>query len=123
MPKLPKDLFQKIMRRIEMETRLAAIRRRLALFSILLAGALATFFPALSLAKAEMARSGFMEFFSLIFSDSREVLASWKSFGFALLESFPLLSMIALLATIFAFLQILKFFARDIKLLTFNKSL
>lgn len=113
-PEPPDDLFDKIARRIREEER-RTFKRRLTIFSIALALSAAAFIPAFRAVETELAESGFVEFSSLLFSDSGAVLAYWQSFVFALLESLPTTGLIALLAAVFALLQSLKFFSRDVK--------
>ena len=111
----PAGLFKKIMLRISREADLAAMKRRFALFALLLASSVAALIPSFKFAETEFSRSGFADFFSLIFSNSREVLAALPSYALALLESLPVLGSAIFLAAIFLFLQSLKYFARDFK--------
>jgi len=111
----PEELFGKIMERIHRQERLAALRKRLIIFSIGLIASLAAFIPALRLMQQSLAESGFAQFFSLIFSDFGIVLTYWQNFALTLLESLPVLSVAAFLATIFIFLESLKFLVRDTK--------
>ena len=113
--KPPEELFGKIMERIHRQERLAALRKRLIIFSIGLAGSLAAFVPALRLMQQSLAESGFAQFFSLIFSDFGIVLTYWQNFALTLLESLPALSIAVFLVTIFVFLESLKFLVRDTK--------
>lgn len=115
-PQPPKNLFAKIMRRVDEEIKLAALRRRIIFFSILLVASIGAFIPAFQLAWAEFSESGFVDFLSLIFSDLNSVAAYWQNLGIALLESLPVVSAIAVLSVVFVFLQSLKFLARDIKM-------
>lgn len=112
-PKEPFEaLFKKVMRRIKQEQRLLVVKR-LAAFSIILAGSAAAFVPAFRMVSADFAESGFVEFFSLIFSDSALITAYWQNFVFVLLESLPVMSMIVFLITVLAFLSSLKYIVRD----------
>jgi len=111
------NLFQKIMSRIGEERRRLAVKRRIFVFSFGLAVSAAAFFPTLNIVKNELAESGFLNFVSLIFSDLGAVLANWQNFLFAILESFPVMSVAAFLATIFVFLQSLKFLNRNAKII------
>jgi len=122
-PEPPEGLFDKIMRRIQKEQQLLTFKRRLAIFSVFLIASIAAFIQTLRLVKTELAESNFIEFFSLLFSDSSSVLAHWQSFVFALLESLPIISIIALLAAIFTLLQSFKFFARDVMVVFYTNNI
>ena len=107
-------LFNKIMSRIDSEER-ALLRRKFALFSVLFAGFFSCLFPAIQLIREELAESSFSTYLSLFFSDSKEVIASWPSFSFAILESLPVMSVVLILTFAFLLLQFLKFFAQNAK--------
>lgn len=107
-------LFNKIMLRIKREQRIFAIRQ-LAVFSIITLFSTAGFVFALNMFGTKISESGFLQFFSLIFSDFRTVISYWQSFAMSLLESLPAMSLIILLATIFVFFESLKHLVRDIK--------
>lgn len=113
-PALPVGLFEKIIKRIHREKRLRTVRR-LAVFSVALVGSIAVIMPAFQAMRTAFSESGFAAFFSLIFSDSAAMLVHWQSFGLALLESLPAMSIIAFLAVIFVLLESLKFLTRDLK--------
>lgn len=51
----------------------------------------------------DMARSGFFNFSSLVFSDGGAILAYWRDFLFSLVESMPAFGMIIVLTALFAF--------------------
>lgn len=108
-------LFNKIMARIGKEQRRLAVKRRITVFSLGLMASTAAFFPTLAMTRNELAESGFLNFVSLVFSDLNAVLANWQNFLFAILESFPTISVIAFLAVIFVFLQSLKLMGRETK--------
>lgn len=114
-PEPPEEIFDKIMHRIHRQERFLALRRRIIVFSLGLVGSLAAFIPAFSLMQQSLAESGFTQFSSLIFSDFGIVLTYWQNFALTLLESLPVLSIVAFLATIFIFLESLKFLVRDTK--------
>ena len=109
------ELFGKIMQRIREEQHRLILKRRIAIFSIGLVGSAMAFIPTLRMVATGLVESGFSEFVSLLFSDLGTVLSNWQNFLFALMESFPVISIAAFLTTIFVFLQSLKFLARDTK--------
>lgn len=113
-PEPPAGLFEKIMRRISNEQHISTFKWRIALFSTGVVGSIAAFIPVFQMAKSAFAESGFTQFFSLFFSDLELVVSHWQNFILALLESLPVMSTVALLATVFIFISSLKFLTRDI---------
>jgi len=116
-PEPPDGLFEKIMLRLHKERQLLTLKRRLTIFSVGLIGSAVAFIPAFKMVQAGFIESGFMDFFSLLFSDTGIVMAYWQNFALSLLETLPVLSLMALLATVLVFLESLKLLARDIKIL------
>ncbi len=112
---LPEGILERIMARIKAEQRLLTVKRRLTIFSIGLFGSAAAFIPVFKMAQLEISNSGFLQFFSLLFSDFGTVAAYWQSFTMLLLESLPAMSLAIFLAVIFIFFESLRFLARDIK--------
>jgi ABC-type phosphate/phosphonate transport system permease subunit len=113
-PIVPAGLFDKVMGRIDGAKRLRNLRRRLAFFLVLLSLSLIGFVLAVWSTQSALVQSGFLEFFSLLFSDLGVVLTYWQTYLFSLLEALPVISLIACLATLFALLESLKLIARDI---------
>jgi len=113
-PEPADGLFDKILQRIRKEQRLSIFRRQLALFSIGVVGSSVALIPAFQMVQSELVASGFVEFFSLLFSDLGLVMAHWQNFVFALLESLPVMSIVAFLAVIFIFIESLKFLTHNI---------
>ncbi len=111
---LPEGLFDRIIYRIREERRLLSFKRRLAFYLIGAIGSFVAFIPVFGAMRTELAQSGLAQFISLIFSDTRAVLAFWVVFALSILESLPALSIAAVLATLFIFLYSLKLLARDI---------
>jgi ABC-type phosphate/phosphonate transport system permease subunit len=112
---LPEGIFDRIMARINTERRILTFKRRLAIFSIGFIGSGIAFIPAFKMVEAGFIESGFLQFFSLLFSDFRTVAAYWQSFIMSLLETLPAISLAIFLAVIFVFLASLRFLVRDIK--------
>lgn len=113
-PEPPAGLFDRIMSRIREEQRLISLKRRVALFSIALAGSLVASVFAFGAVRAEFYQSGSAQFLSLVFSDSNILFVSWNDFALSILESLPALSIAAFLATAFVFLGSLRLLARNV---------
>src|SRR3989338_679254 len=111
-PEPSPHLFDNVLRRIGHEKQ-RVVRRRFAFFSLTLASSAIGAIPAFQWVMSSFAESGSLEFLSLIFSDFGTVSAYWRSFGFALLESLPVLGIIALLGAVFVFLQSLRLASRE----------
>lgn len=63
---------------------------------------------------SSLSHSEFLNYVSLIFSDTDIVLSSWKEFSLALVESLPFVAILAGLVTVFAFLWSLAHAAKNI---------
>jgi len=112
-----KDLLARIMGRIHSEKRLRSIKQRLVIFGFLLLGSIVALVPVFRQAQAEFAQSGFLEYLSLIFSDAGVIASNWQSYLFALLESLPIISLAWLLLVVIAFLESLRYFIRNTKII------
>ncbi len=71
--------------------------------------------PVFRIAQNAILESGFTQFISLIFSDSGAVFMNLRSFAFALLESFPAISVGAFFGILFLFLISIYLIAKDIQ--------
>lgn len=109
----PDDLLGKIMARIKRKERLLVLRN-VIFFSMGALISLVAFFPAFGAFRAELSRSGLLQYLSLIFSDTGTVMAYWSDFSLSVLESLPILTMAAFLATILVFLESLKFLLKNL---------
>ena len=118
----PKDLLQKIMKRIHKEERLLVLRR-IFIFSATLIASLVAFVPSLKTLAANFSQSGFFNFFSLIFSDFSSVAKYWQSFGMILLESLPAISLAVFLAVLLALLESAILLTKNIKAIRKNNYL
>jgi hypothetical protein len=121
LPNPSADLFVKIMNRIDVERRRISIRRRFTIFSVGLIGSLIALTPVFKMMQKGFVESGFTKFFSLIFSDSAAILSYWHEFILILLESLPVVSILAFLAIILVFLGSLKFVIQDAKIIFKHK--
>ncbi|MFA5076107.1 MAG: hypothetical protein WC480_01680 [Patescibacteria group bacterium] len=111
----PANLLDKIMRRISSKHSLAAIKWRLAIVSVAVISSIIALVPASKMVQTSLAESGFLQFFSLLFSDFQVVTAYWQSFTLSLLETLPIISLTVLLVVVLVFLESLKLLARNYK--------
>ena len=114
-PEPPRDLFEKIISRLEKEQKLIILKRRLAVFSLGFVGSAMAFIPALKMVRASFVESEFMYFFSLLFSDAEIVATYWQNFTLSLLERLPVTNIIIFFAVIFFFLGSLRLLMKEIK--------
>ena len=115
-PQPSPDLLKNIILRIHKEERILVVKS-LALFSATLIFSVAAFFPTFKLLYSQLETSGFLQFFSLFFSDFSTVATYWKSFAMIILETIPALSIALLLALLLTFLQSVKSITRDIRII------
>ncbi len=108
-------LFEKIMLRIEVEKNKIAIRRKIAVFSVILGVSFVGLIPAVKVAYSGFISSGFIQIFSLLITDTSTVMGFLGNFTLSLLETLP---MNAILITGFLtvmFFGSLKFLTNNIK--------
>jgi len=72
-------------------------------------------FFSIKLLIADFIQSGFYEYLSLVFSDSK-ALSYWKEITLSITESLPMTNLIISLSLVFIFLLSLRFMARNIRL-------
>jgi len=111
----PHGLFDKIINRIHREQRLL-ILRRIVVFSVLFLGSLIAIVPSFNTLSLNMEQTGFLKFSALIFSDFSLVMAYWKNFSLAVLETLPAVSLVILVAVLLILLQSLKSLIKNIKI-------
>src|SRR3989344_2995718 len=99
----PERLYGNILIRIEREKNRAARIRFAVLGTTALASTLALI-PAYQYAASEFTQSGFLQYLSVVFSDSSIAAVYWKEFALTLAESAPVLGATILLSVIFALL-------------------
>jgi len=117
--KPPIGLLEKILKCIHKEERFLVLRRAAVFFAIL-SGSAAAFVPVIKMLLFDANQSGFLRFFSLIFSDFSTVATYWQSFSLALLQTLPVISTVALLAVLLVFLQSLKLLSKDVKSIIYH---
>ena len=111
----PQFLLGNILAAIEAKKRKAA-RLRLALFGSFALTSLVALFPAIQYFIAELNRSGFHQYFSLLFSDWNLAVTYWNDFVLSLAEALPVLAIASVLSAVFVFLGSLRLIAKQIKL-------
>lgn len=114
---LPKGLLEKILKRIHREERILFLKRTI-FSSITLIGSAAAFLPTFKMLASGFEQSGFLHFFSLIFSDFSAVMSYWQSFALILLETLPFISLTLFLAVLLILLQSIKSLTKDIKIIS-----
>jgi hypothetical protein len=111
----PAGLLERIVNRLYKEQNLLAVKQRLAVFGVAALISAVVLVPIVNLVRADFYHSGFWQFSSLLFSDWQVISAYWQSFGLALLEALPVMSLVILLAALLVFLESLKFLAKNLK--------
>ena len=111
-------LFRSVIFRVENFEIKRSHRRSLAHGSIFLA-AFCAFVPAVYYIITSSAQSGFGQYLSLILSDSSYVLENWKQFTLSTISSLPIMSVIAILLSLFIVLSALR---RTVRYSTYSKN-
>lgn len=119
-PQPPNDLFDKIMLRLESEKKLSATKRHFFIFSVIMAISAISFIPVLKMMQNELSQTGFFNFVSLIYSDFGLIVSYWQYYSFSLLESLPTTSLIVLSIVSLIFLQSVKSFFQDVKIIFYQ---
>ena len=106
---VPVDLHDRVMRRVMVEQeRRGLLRRFTCAFSAALVASVFTV-PAWRAFGDALAESGFIAYASLLTSDARIVPALWQEFGLGVLESLPVMPVVALLTIAFVLLTTIRF--------------
>lgn len=100
----PEQLRRNILARIELKQRQVA-RTKLALWGGLSLASFILIIPASLYVISEFSRSGFYQYFSLLFSDGGLALIYWKEFSLSLAESVPVLAVTVILLALLVFLE------------------
>ncbi len=107
----PKGLKEAVFQRIGKEQVRTALRKqRFFQFGLAICGI--SSFAALAIFGRAILASEFFSLAMLAFSDLKTVLAMWQDYSFSLLETLPTFSVTATLLPIFAFLMILRQYAK-----------
>lgn len=115
----PKELYKTIIKRIRKEERLLVLRRTI-LFSGLLIASIFSIIPSAKILFSDFSQSGFLHFFSLMFSDFSVVTHYWQSFAMILLETLPAASLVLVLTILLVALQSAKSLVKNIKIMANN---
>lgn len=107
--KAPPELFNKVMRRLELAQKLVVMRRRFAIASVLSLLALALVVPVWQIFQADLVASGLGQYLAVAFYNYQAVASNWSDFSLTLLEALPVMSMVELLTAVLAWLVTLKF--------------
>jgi len=113
----PQELLEKILKRVHKEERILVLRN-ITIFSITLVGSLIGLIPSLKILLSDFGQSGFINFFSLMFSDFSTVTAYWQSFTMILLETLPVVSLALFLVVLLICLQSIKSLTKNIKIIS-----
>jgi ABC-type spermidine/putrescine transport system permease subunit I len=112
----PEGLLARIMEKIRQEKNIMAVKRRLVVFFFGFLASAAAMIPVFNLVQTEISQSGFLQFFSLVFSDFGAVIVYWRTFAMSLLETIPAVSVAMFLAVIFVFLASFKLLVKNMKI-------
>lgn len=105
----PEGLEALILKKIELEKE-KQVRRKLFLSYFGLAGSLAAIMYAIVVFGSELLKSEFWSMVSLIFSDAFIVAGNWQGYTYSLLETFPVMHLIAILIPVFGLLWFFGFY-------------
>ena len=98
--RLADDIWRNILRQEK-----KILRLKIWTYSVISLGSLVALVPSIKILLADLAQSGFYDYISLIFSDSRSIVSYWKEFIFSLGESLPVISILISLSLLFIFLK------------------
>jgi hypothetical protein len=115
------DLFGKIVAKIQKEKKTRQIKRKIYLWLVIFTLSLGAFVPTIIIIKNSLAHTGFIQYLSLLFSDTAIILSYWKSFGLSLLGALPLTGLILFSLVLAIFLESLKILTKNIKLFLLNR--
>ena len=108
----PKDLSFRILSAIETEARRSG-KNKFIFFGSLSVISLIFMIPAFQYFIQEFYISGFYSYISILFSDTNTVLALWKEFSIAIMESLPVFGITVFLSATFIFLESFKIAAEN----------
>ena len=107
----PQGLFKKIIGKIDQE-RLMYAKHRMVLIWVCFASSIGALVAAFIWMRSAFADSGSEEFLSLIFSDFDAIIAHWQSYVIAVLESLPIVNMVAFLIAVLIVLHVSAFLTK-----------
>jgi hypothetical protein len=97
----PAGLYDKVLSRLNQERKILAVKKKLVIFTGFFVIFAVASFPAWSAIFADFTRSGFGQYLTLLFYDSRTVAAYWQDYSLSLLETLPAASLDAGLGLLF----------------------
>ena len=101
--KAPKSLIQGVFVRIALEKKAEALKRFYG-FSVAAIASFSSVITAIIMLIKSFTGSGISNYISLIFTDGFSFLAYWKEFGFFVLESLPMYTLILLFSGVLVLL-------------------
>lgn len=104
----PQGLLNKVVSRLEQERRLRSLRQRLVFVMFSFAALLTIVWPVWHNFWLDWQNAGLVDYLSLLMSDAKIVLANWQNFSLGFLESFPVVSTMAVLSVLLAMLVALR---------------
>lgn len=110
------SLFEKIIKNIELEKNFIILRNKIILISIGTIFSIVLFIFSIILIKNEAIKSGFVSFFSLVFSDFSIIVKNWKSFIASLLETLPIMNIVLTVFSATITIFSIKVFSRGIQI-------
>ena len=111
----PENLYFAVISRIGSEKKKTAMRQIIYTGVAILLSVFA-FVEAFFVMLGSLARSGFYNYFSLIFSDGFALASSWKDFVFSLVESFSFFEFFILLSLVFVVLVSIRLIVKNMKI-------
>ncbi|MDD4990128.1 MAG: hypothetical protein PHW31_02350 [Candidatus Pacebacteria bacterium] len=103
------------MLRIKTEQKRMVLKQKIVGFSLVLTVSFLGLIPAIKMAYSGFVESGFVQIFSLAFSDTSIIMIYWQNFVLSLLESLPITGLLATGFSLFVILGSLKFLSKNIK--------
>ncbi len=115
---VPPELFNKVMRRLELEHKLVIMRRRFTVTAILSLLVLALIVPVWQIFQADLIESGLGQYLAVAFYNYQAAAGNWSDFSLTLLEALPVMSLVELLTAVLAWLVTLKFIVQYSKFIS-----
>jgi hypothetical protein len=110
-------LLDRVLLAIKKEQRRQQARKLAFVLVLLLVVSVAATSFSWTILVGQLAKSGFIYFIKAALSDFATFLSLWQDFGLAVLESLPILGLVALMASIGLFVFTLRWFLREKDLL------
>ena len=108
-------LYGRIIKRIELEQRKTSVYTRIVFFGVLASAAMIALIPAIRELYAEFAQSGFIQFVSLLFSDTGVIALYWQDFLMSLAETLPVFGIMGVAASMFIMLLSTRYLLSDLR--------